>query len=132
MKTVLMIKPDVVERDEYPEIISLLLRNRFSILRMLKFTFSRELAERFYAVHSDKPFFRPLVEYITSGPVVALELEGDTIIEDIRTFIGPTDPSTAAPGTVRYMYGTNIQRNAVHASDSPEAAKKEIAIIFGD
>jgi nucleoside-diphosphate kinase len=132
MKTLLMIKPDIVERGLYPEIIAILLRNRFSILRIAKVAFDRPLAERFYAVHEGKDFFAPLIDYITSNPVVALELEGANIVEDIRGFIGPTDPARAKPGTLRFMYGTTIQHNAVHASDSPEAAKKEIAIVFGD
>jgi nucleoside-diphosphate kinase len=131
MKTLLMIKPDIVERGLYPEIIAILLRNRFSIRRMTMIAFDRETAERFYDIHRGKEFFPSLIDYMTGGPVVALELEGPGIVEDIRVFIGPTDPALARPGTLRYMYGSNIQRNAVHASDSPEAAKKEIAIVFG-
>lgn len=132
MKTLLMIKPDIVERGLYPEIIALLLRNRFTILRMATVAFDRDMAERFYAVHKGKDFFPSLIDYITSNPAVALELEGANIVEDIRAFIGPTDPARANPGTLRFMYGSTIQCNAVHASDSPEAAKKEIAIVFGD
>ncbi|MBI4720792.1 MAG: nucleoside-diphosphate kinase [Chitinivibrionia bacterium] len=132
MKTLLMIKPDIVERGAYPEIIALLLRNRFAIRRMAMVAFDRATAERFYDVHRGKDFFPSLIDYMTGGPVVALELEGAAVVEDIRAFIGPTDPARAKPGTLRFMYGTSIQCNAVHASDSPEAAKKEIAIAFGD
>jgi len=132
MKTLLMIKPDIVKAGLYPEIISLVLRNRFNINRMAMVRFDVSTAERFYEMHRGKEFFSSLIEYMTSGPVVALELEGDDIIEKIRTFIGPTDPAAAAPGTIRFMYGKNIQCNAVHASDSPGAAEKEIAIAFGD
>lgn len=90
----------------------------------------RSTAERFYEVHKDREFYPALVDYITSGPVVAMEIEGDDVIKAIRRFIGPTNPAEAAPGTVRYMYGKSIQNNAVHASDSPESAKKELAIVF--
>jgi nucleoside-diphosphate kinase len=130
MRTLLLLKPDIVECGLYPEVISLLMRNRFKIVRMTMLSLDRKTAEEFYEIHKDKAFFPSLIEYITSNPVVAMELEGDNIVEDIRAFIGPTDPSKASPGTIRYMYGSNIQHNAVHASDSPEAAKKEIAIIF--
>ncbi len=127
-----MIKPDIVEEGLYPEIISLVLKNRFEIKRMTMMSFSREKAELFYEIHKGKEFFRPLIDYVTSNKVVAMELEGDSIIEEIRSFIGATDPALARPGTIRYMYGKDIQCNAVHASDSPESAKKEIAIAFGE
>ena len=93
--------------------------------------FDRERAEEFYSVHKGKEFFSALIEYITSGPVVAMEIEGDDIIAAIRGFVGTTDPATANPGTIRHMYGISIQNNAVHASDSPESVKKELAIAFG-
>jgi len=133
MKTLLMVKPDVVARGHYGDIISVVLRNRFSINRLSIEKFSRERAERFYEVHRERPFYGELVEYITSGPVVAMELEddGDTVAR-VRELIGATDPAEARTGTIRSMYGDNIQNNAVHASDSPENAKKELAIAFGD
>jgi nucleoside-diphosphate kinase len=133
MKTLLMVKPDVVARGDYGNIISIVLRNRFNINRLSIERFSRERAERFYEVHRGRPFFDGLIEYITSGPVVAMELEddGDTVAR-LRELIGATDPAEARPGTIRSMYGDNIQNNAVHASDSPENAKKELAIAFGD
>jgi nucleoside-diphosphate kinase len=133
MKTLLMVKPDVVARGKYGEIISIVLRNKFDINRLSIEEFSRERAERFYEVHRERPFFGELVEYITSGPVVAMELEddGDTVAR-VRELIGATDPAEARPGTIRSMYGDNIQNNAVHGSDSPENAKKELAIAFGD
>jgi len=133
MKTLLMVKPDVVARGHYGDIISVVLRNRFSINRLSIEKFSRERAERFYEVHRERPFYGELVEYITSGPVVAMELEddGDTVAR-VRELIGATDPAEARAGTIRSMYGDNIQNNAVHASDSPENAKKELAIAFGD
>lgn len=133
MKTLLMIKPDVVAEGHYGDIISVVLRNRFNINKLSVEHFSRERAEEFYAVHRERPFFGELVEYITGGPVVAIEVEdnGDTVAR-MRELIGATDPAQAKPGTIRAMYGSNIQNNAVHGSDSPENAKKELAIAFGD
>lgn len=133
MKTLLMVKPDVVANGHYGDIISVVLRNRFIINRLSIEKFSRERAEQFYAVHRERPFFGELVEYITSGPVVAVEVEdeGDAVSR-LRDLIGATDPAEARPGTLRSMYGSNIQNNAVHGSDSPENAKKELAIAFGD
>jgi len=131
MKTLLMVKPDVVDKGEYGAIVAFVLNNRFKITGLKMVHFTREMAERFYEVHRERPFFADLVSYITSGPVVAMQIEGDEdIIGRIRAFIGPTNPAEAAPGTVRYQWGTNIQNNAVHASDSPESAKKELAIVF--
>jgi nucleoside-diphosphate kinase len=128
-----MIKPDVVAEGHYGDIISVVLRNRFNINKLSVEHFSRERAEQFYAVHRERPFFGELVEYITGGPVVAIEVEddGDTVAR-MRELIGATDPAQAKPGTIRAMYGSNIQNNAVHGSDSPENAKKELAIAFGD
>jgi len=128
-----MVKPDVVASGHYGDIISVVLRNRFKINRLSIEEFSRERAEQFYAVHRERPFFGELVEYITSGPVVAVEVEdeGDAVSR-LRDLIGATDPAEARPGTLRSMYGSNIQNNAVHGSDSPENAKKELAIAFGD
>jgi nucleoside-diphosphate kinase len=125
-----MIKPDVVERGLIGEIITMILRNRFQIKRMQITRFDRAKAERFYEVHRERDFFEGLIEFVTGGPVVVIELEADDAIERLRALIGNTDPAKAAPGTIRYIYGTNVQRNAVHASDSPESAKKELAIAF--
>jgi nucleoside-diphosphate kinase len=128
-----MIKPDVVAEGHYGDIISIVLRNGFGINKLSIEHFSRERAETFYAVHKERPFFDELVEYIIGGPVVAIEVEddGDTVAR-MRELIGATDPAQAKPGTIRAMYGSNIQNNAVHGSDSPENAKKELAIAFGD
>lgn len=129
--TLFMIKPDVVERGLYGEIIAMVIRNGFKIVDLKMFTMDRETAKRFYDVHKDREFFSDLVDYISSGPVVALRVEGDGVVEKIRALIGATDPSRAEPGTIRFMYGSSIQNNAVHASDSPQSAKKELAIVFG-
>ncbi|UCG51556.1 MAG: nucleoside-diphosphate kinase [Candidatus Latescibacterota bacterium] len=132
MKTLLMIKPDIVENGLHGEIIAFVLRNRFRITDLRMVSMDKAMAERFYEVHKNKDFFAPLVEYVTSGPVVAMEIDGENVITKIRSLVGATDPVEAKPGTIRHMYGISIRNNAVHASDSPEAAKKELAIVFGD
>ncbi len=130
MKTLLMIKPDAVAEGRAGEILALVEKNRFAIRRLAKTQFTRERAERFYAVHKERPFYQDLVEYITSGPVVAIEIEADEAVARIREFIGATNPADARPGTVRYMFGKSLQNNAVHASDAPESAQKELEIAF--
>lgn len=132
MKTLLMVKPDTVAEGHWADIISLVLRHRFAVNRITMTRFSRERAERFYEVHRERPFFSELVEYITSGPVVALEVESEDAVGRVRELIGATNPAEARPGTVRAMYGKSIQYNAVHGSDSPENAEKELAIAFAD
>lgn len=129
-RTFLMVKPEAVELGVQGEIIDLLIKNRFRIVRMKQFRFDESKARRFYAVHEGKPFFEELVTYITSGPVVGIELEAEDAVAMLRTLVGATNPAEARPGTIRYMYGTDIQRNAVHASDSLESAEKELAIVF--
>jgi nucleoside-diphosphate kinase len=129
-KTFIMIKPEAVSREKQGEIIDLLLKNRFKIKKMRQFRFSEEEARRFYSIHEGKPFFEALVAYITSGQVIGMELEGENSIKLLRELVGATDPAEAGPGTIRYMYGTDVQRNAVHASDSPGSAEKELAIAF--
>jgi len=131
MKTLLMIKPDAVAEGRAGEILALVEKNRFSIRRLAKTQFSRERAELFYAVHKERPFYQDLVAYITSGPVVAIEIEADDAVTRIREFIGATNPADARPGTVRYMFGKSLQNNAVHASDAAESAQKELEIAFG-
>jgi nucleoside-diphosphate kinase len=95
-------------------------------------TMERDLAERHYAEHTDKPFFGDLVEFITSGPLVAMVLEGHEAVTAARQVIGATDPLEAAPGSLRGDYGLEVQTNLVHGSDSPESAEREIALFFPD
>ena len=128
--TYLMIKPEIVETGRQGEIIDLVLKNGFRIARMKQFRFTRESAEDFYGVHKGKGFFEDLIEYITSGDVVGMELFKDDAVRSVRELVGATDPAGARPGTIRYMYGASLQTNAVHASDSPESAEKELAIVF--
>jgi nucleoside-diphosphate kinase len=129
--TYLMIKPEAVEAGLQGRIIDFLLANGWKIKRMKMFRFTGEQAAEFYGVHKDKPFFADLMRYIVSSDVIGLELEkeGD-VIALTRELVGATDPADARPGTIRYMYGTSLQANAVHASDSPGSAEKELAIVF--
>ena len=131
-RTLVLVKPDGVERGLIGEVISRFERKGFKIvaLKMLKMT--REMAEEFYSVHRDKPFFNELVEFITSGPIVAIMLEGDSAIEVVRLMIGSTDGRKAAPGTIRGDFALSIQNNIVHASDSPESFEREYKIVFKD
>ena len=130
MKTLLMIKPDTVAAGHVGEIVALVERNRFTIRRMTLTQFSKERAERFYDMHRARPFFPDLVSYITSGPVVAVEVEAEDAVTRIRELIGATNPADARPGTIRAMYGKSLQNNAVHGSDSPDSAQKELEIAF--
>lgn len=130
MKTLLMIKPDAVKKRVIGKIISMLEEAGFDIKDMRMKRFTREEAEKFYEVHRERPFFGELVEFITSGPVVGICIEGEDIVKRIRDFIGATDPKKAAPGTIRALYGTDISHNAVHASDSPENAERELKFFF--
>ncbi|HKW15232.1 MAG TPA: nucleoside-diphosphate kinase [Candidatus Krumholzibacteria bacterium] len=130
MKTLLMVKPDTVAAGHVGEILALVERNKFQIRRLTLTKFSKERAERFYEMHRSRPFFGELVAYITSGPVVAVEVEGEQAVTRIRELIGATNPAEARPGTVRAMYGKSLQNNAVHGSDSPESAEKELEIAF--
>ncbi len=128
--TFLMIKPEMVKAKRQGEIIDFILRNGFDIVRMRQFSFIPEMAREFYAVHAEKPFFGDLIEYITSGEVIGLELQRDDAVKATRELVGATDPAEARLGTIRHMYGTSLQMNAVHASDSAESAEKELAIVF--
>jgi len=125
-----MIKPEAVRSGKQGEIIDLLIKNRFRIARMRQFAFGAGGARAFYTVHDGKHFFAELIAYITSGEVIGIELEKEGAVELLRDLVGATDPAKARPGTIRYMYGTDLQRNAVHASDSRESAEKELAIVF--
>ncbi len=93
---------------------------------------AREMAENHYAEHREKPFFSALVDYITSGPVVAMVVEGKNAIKVVRTLVGATNPVEAAPGTIRGDFGLDVGRNVVHASDSPQSAEREISLFFRD
>ena len=125
-----MIKPDAVQRGLIGEIISRLERKGLKIVAMKMLNVSRELAERHYAEHREKPFFESLVSYITSAPVVAMVVEGKNAVKVVRTLVGATNPQEALPGTIRGDFGMDIGRNVIHASDSLESAEREISLFF--
>jgi len=128
--TFAMVKPDGVQRGLVGEIVSRFERRGLKIVAMKMLHISRDLAERHYAEHKGKPFFEPLVEFITSGPVVAMALEGDDAVQLVRDMIGKTDPKQSAPGTIRADYGISMSRNVIHGSDSDASAEREIALFF--
>ena len=129
-RTLLIIKPDATERNLIGHIIGRLEGARFKIVEMRMVSLSEQEARRFYAVHEGKPFLDSLVAFMTSGLVVPMVLEKENAVTDLRTLVGATDPAKADCGTVRNELGLNIEKNSVHASDSPENAAKEIAFFF--
>ncbi len=129
-KTLAIIKPDAVEKGVVGDIIQRIQNAGFKILGMKFIRLSEAQAKAFYEIHKDKPFFNDLVKYMTSGPVVPIALEKDNAIEDFRKLIGSTDPSKADEGTIRKLYGTNIEKNAIHGSDSPENGEREVLFFF--
>jgi nucleoside-diphosphate kinase len=129
-RSLVLIKPDAMQRGLAGVIIGRIQQEGLKLTALKMLHMDRALAERHYAVHKEKPFFKDLVEYITSTPIVAAAFEGEGTVERIRKLMGATDPAKAAPGTIRKDYGLDVQRNSTHASDSPENAEKEIAIFF--
>lgn len=129
-RTYLMVKPDGVQRCLVGEIITLFEKKGYKIVGLKMLQISRATAEKHYGEHVDKPFFAGLVDFITSGPVVAMVLEGQGVINAAREMMGATDPLKAAPGTIRGSYGIDLGRNVIHGSDSPESAQREIALFF--
>lgn len=130
--TFTMIKPDAVRAHQEAAILKHLADAGFRIVALRMHRMTREETQRFYAVHEGKPFFEPLVEFMTSGPVVAAVLEKENAVPELRKTVGATDPAEAAEGTVRRLYGTSKQQNAIHASDSDENARYEWGIHFAD
>ena len=131
-RTLILIKPDAFARGLTGEIIARFERKSLRLVALNHLTMTRELAERHYAEHAGKPFFESLIEFITSGPLVSLVLEGEQAIEAARQMIGATDPLKAAPGSIRGDYAVEVQTNMVHGSDSPESAARESALFFED
>lgn len=129
-RTFLAIKPDGVQRKLIGEIIRRFETKGFTLVGLKFMNVSRELAESHYGVHRERPFFGSLVDFITSGPVVAMVWEGDGVIAGARKVIGATNPLAAEPGTIRGDLGANIGRNLIHGSDAPETAQSEIALWF--
>jgi nucleoside-diphosphate kinase len=129
-RTFLAIKPDGVQRKLVGEIIRRFETKGFTLVGLKLLNVSRELAEAHYGVHRERPFFSGLVEFITSGPVVAMVWEGEGVIASARKLIGATNPLNAEPGTIRGDLGANIGRNIIHGSDAPETAESEISLWF--
>jgi nucleoside-diphosphate kinase len=129
-RTLILVKPDAVRRNLIGEVISRIERKGLRVIAMDLRTIDRETAEAHYAEHAGKPFFGPVVNFITSAPAVALVAEGERAIEAFRTLAGATDPVKALPGTIRGDYALASAQNMVHGSDSPEAAEREIKIFF--
>jgi nucleoside-diphosphate kinase len=131
-QTLILVKPDAFERRLTGEIIARFERKGLTIVAMRHMTVGRELAERHYAEHSERPFFADLVEFITGGPLVAFVLEGHEAVTAARQVIGATNPLDAAPGSIRGDFGLEVQTNLVHGSDSAESATREIELFFPD
>ena len=128
-KTLCIIKPDAVENNFVDQINEMIESKGLSILKSKKTNISSEIAKKFYAEHSEKPFFNGLVDFITSGPAVVQILEGDACITSYRSLMGATNPEEAEEGTIRKKFAESISKNAVHGSDSPESADREIKIM---
>ena len=129
-RTFLMIKPDGVQRNLVGEIIKRLETKGYTLVGLKMMQVSRELAEKHYDVHKDKPFFNGLVDFIVSSPVVAMVWQGEGVVTTARKIIGATNPLSAEPGTIRGDYGLSIGRNIIHGSDAIETAQKEISLWF--
>jgi len=131
-RTLSIIKPDAVAKNIIGEIYSRFEKNGLCIIAARMMQLSKEQAEGFYAVHRERPFYKDLVEFMTSGPVIVQVLEGENAINKNRELMGATNPKDAAPGTIRADFATTVDENAVHGSDGPDTAKQEIAFFFGD
>ncbi|PYO82040.1 MAG: nucleoside-diphosphate kinase [Gemmatimonadetes bacterium] len=132
MLTLAIIKPDALQARNAGKILAQLEAAGFVVraARLVKLTTTQ--AEAFYEVHRARPFYRPLVTFMTSGPALVLALERDNAVAHLRDVIGATDPAEAKPGSVRKLYGASKERNAIHASDSPETAAREVAFFFAE
>jgi nucleoside-diphosphate kinase len=131
-RTSAIIKPDAVAAKHTGDIISLIEKNNFSIKCIHKTRLTRRQSKRFYAIHKGKPFFEELVNFMSSGPIIAMVLEKDDAIKSWRSLMGDTNPEKATLGTVRKLYGTNIGKNAVHGSDSKKNSDRELKFFFSD
>ncbi len=128
--TLAIIKPDAVSANNSGKIIDLIEQNGFEVLGLEKINLSKEQTEKFYSVHKERPFFSELVKFMSEGPVVVLALAKENAVNEWRNLMGSTNPESADVGTIRKLFGTNIQRNATHGSDSIENAKNEIKFFF--
>ena len=131
-RTLVLIKPDAIERGLAGEIISRLERKGLKIVALKMLQMDKAMAERHYAIHEGKPFFPALVDFITSSPIIAAVVEGKNAVEVVRRMMGETDPLHAAPGTIRGDFGLDIGRNLIHGSDSEGNAQEEISLFFSE
>lgn len=131
-RTLVIVKPDAVGRGLVGEVIGRIEQKKLRILGLRLMTVDEELARGLYAEHSEKGFFDDLVSFITSGPVVAIAVEGEEAVAVVRALMGATDPKRAEPGTIRGDFGLEITQNLVHGADSPESAKRELDLFFPD
>ena len=131
-RTFAIIKPDAVKNGNTGKIYDRIIQNNFKIISAKLLKMSNQQAEGFYSIHKNRPFFKELTEFMTSGPCMVLALEKENAVKNWRDVIGATNPAEAAEGTIRKDFATSVQENAVHGSDSNENAKKEIAFFFTD
>jgi nucleoside-diphosphate kinase len=131
-RTLSIIKPDAVAKNQIGAILSMLESAGLRVAAARFLRLSKQDAERFYAVHRERPFFESLTSFMSEGPILVMALEGPNAIAKNREVMGATDPAKATPGTIRKAFGTNVERNAVHGSDAAETARQEIAFFFGD
>ena len=129
-RTLVLVKPDGVQRGLIGEVINRLERRGLKLVGMKLMQVDASLARQHYGEHVDRPFFGGLVDFITSSPVVAMAWEADNVVEAVRNTMGQTNPTTSPPGTIRGDLGLDIGRNLVHGSDSPESAERELALVF--
>ena len=129
-RTLVILKPDAIQRGIVGEIISRFEKKGFKIVGLKMIQVDKNLAEKHYIEHKGKPFYDELVEFITSGPVVVFVVEGRNAISNVRKMVGATNPEEALPGTIRHDYGLHIGKNIIHASDSKESAEREIDLFF--
>lgn len=129
-QTLSIIKPDAVAQNQIGNIIEYFEREGLSVVAAKMIHLKPEQAKEFYAIHKDRPFFMELVEFMISGPILVMVLEGENAVASNRQIMGATDPTKATPGTIRHDFATSIERNAVHGSDSLENAKNEISFFF--
>lgn len=129
-RTLVLVKPDGVERRLSGEIIARFERRGLKIVALKLCRMTREMAERHYAEHAGKPFFAGLVEFITSGPIVAMIVEGENAIKAVRTMMGATNPLDSMPGTIRGDFALTMSNNVIHGSDGPESAAREMTTFF--
>jgi nucleoside-diphosphate kinase len=131
-RTLILVKPDAFARGLTGEILARFERKGLKIVALRHMTVTRDLAERHYAEHAERPFFGELVDFITSGPIVAMTLAGPNAVRAARQVIGATDPLEAAPGSIRGDFAVEVGTNMVHGSDSPESAARETALFFDE